>query len=348
MEVLVRYSQPTRRSSEWLAHHAVGQFGSCWRASYRSPLRTARVYGMRAVQNFFLLVYTACLVGLCSCASLPETPKSPARVLPPETTLNREAGHFGLLLLPIAMEGGEPLCFAVDTGAPYTLLDASFEPRLGKSLGRSRPRSTYGLMPGHFYRAPALLLNGTQLQTGRRIATADLSRMSEDLNRITQAQWRVMGVLGMDCLGHYCIQLDFTDHRVRFLDSDHLNQDALGKAFPLTFSWNAVYVNQNLLGRAERTRIDTGANFDGELKSRAFRQWSGSSRELVEEHGRGWFAGEPYSDLCITADGNCNVIGLRFLARHLVTFDFPSRMMYLKRMPMRASATANKGQALVQ
>jgi hypothetical protein len=294
---------------------------------------------MHAIRFFFLLGYTACLLFLCSCALLPETPKGSARILPAETSLNSEAGHVGLIVLPITFASGEPICFVVDTGAPCTLLDKSLEPRLGKSLGRSWVWSTYGLSTGHIYPAPALLLNGTPLQTGHRIRTADLSPISKDHNRITHSQRRIMGVLGMDCLGHYCIQLDFTNHRVRFLDSGHLNKDSLGKPLPLTFSWNAVYVNQNLLGKAERTRLDTGANFDGELRTRAFRQWSGSDR-LVEEHGCGCFAGERYSDLCITADGNLNTIGLRFLARHLVTFDFPSRMMYLNRLPTQATRPA--------
>jgi hypothetical protein len=37
----VKWERPTRRSSEWLARHAVGEFGSHVRASHRSPLRSA-------------------------------------------------------------------------------------------------------------------------------------------------------------------------------------------------------------------------------------------------------------------------------------------------------------------
>jgi hypothetical protein len=340
----------------WSNYRASLDAGSafCYLSGVTGPARvneggTAKVSGLHAIQRCFLLGYTACLLFLCSCASLPETPKGSARILPAETPLNSEAGHFGLIVLPITLASGEPISFVVDTGAPGTLLDASLEPKLGKSLIPYWARSSYGVLRGHIHRAPTLSLNGTQLQTGGWIATADLSRLSEDHNRITHSQRRIMGVLGMDCLRHYCIQLDFTNHRMRFLDSGHLNTDSLGKPFPLTLSWgNAVYVNQNLLGKAEKTRVDTGANFDGELTTKAFRQWSGSKGPLVEEHGGGCFAGDPYTNLCIIGDANFNLIGLRFLARHLVTFDFPSRMMYLNRMPTQAPAGGNNGQVQLQ
>ena len=291
--------------------------------------------------------WAVCWVALCSCSSLPEAPKGAARVRPSDTPMNRE-GHFGLILLPIALENGKPMWFIVDTGSPYTILDASLEPKLGESLGSSSIHSTYGTMPGHLCRAPTLLLNGTQLQTGHKVRTADLSKPSQDLAGITHTNQRVMGVLGMDCLGHYCIQLDFASRSVRFLDSSHLNKQALGEALPLSFFFNAIYVRQNLLGEAARTRVDTGCNFDGEVKTLAFRQRFGAKRQLVEEHACGVFAGDTYSDLCIIADANLNLIGLHFLARHVVTFDFPARMMYLSRIPTQQPTAGTNGQALAR
>jgi len=40
--------------------------------------------------------------------------------------------------------------------------------------------------------------------------------------------------------------------------------------------------------------------------------------------------GDSYTNLLVGTDENS--LGLRFLARHLVTFDFPSKIMYLKRI----------------
>ena len=52
----------------------------------------------------------------------------------------------------------------------------------------------------------------------------------------------------------------------------------------------------------------------------------------------GEFGGESYPALHITGNNDDNTIGLRFLARHLVTFNFPRRTMYLKRVSVGALA----------
>ncbi len=71
-----------------------------------------------------------------------------------------------------------------------------------------------------------LYLGETRLLLDDRVTTDDLSRMFP-------GQSSIKGVLGMDCLRHYCIQLDFTARKMRFLDPDHLQTDGLGKAFPM-------------------------------------------------------------------------------------------------------------------
>jgi hypothetical protein len=41
----------------------------------------------------------------------------------------------------------------------------------------------------------------------------------------------IMGILGFDVLQHYCIQLDFSARKLRFMDGDHANKHHWGKAF---------------------------------------------------------------------------------------------------------------------
>ena len=43
----------------------------------------------------------------------------------------------------------------------------------------------------------------------------------------------------------------------------------------------------------------------------------------------GIFGGYNYTNLCL-GNGQANELGLGFLSRNLVTFDFPKRWMYLK------------------
>ena len=46
----------------------------------------------------------------------------------------------------------------------------------------------------------------------------------------------IMGMLSIDCLKHYCIQLDFAAGKMRFLEPEHVNAVQLGKAFPIIWT----------------------------------------------------------------------------------------------------------------
>src|SRR2546430_314990 len=72
------------------------------------------------------------------------------------------------------------------------------------------------------YKAPELYLGGIQLRIGKKVSTIDWNGGA--------------GILGMDCLQHYCIQLDFAAGKLRFLDPEHLKTEDLGQAFPITIS----------------------------------------------------------------------------------------------------------------
>ena len=83
--------------------------------------------------------------------------------------------------------------------------------------------------------------------------------------------------------------------------------------------------------------IDTGDNVDGAVEKAAIRRhyptriahFFFSSRAL-RVSGCVW-DGETYTELRVNAGKDSNQLGLRFLARHLVTFDFPRRKLYLKK-----------------
>src|SRR6185436_15312980 len=142
--------------------------------------------------------------------------------LPADVTMNKEAGHGGCLIVKATLESGEELPFLVDTGTPLTLLDKSLAPRLGErlaSLTFSMLKS--GKQKCGVYAAPKLYLGNVPLMTGRRVVTYDFKRLS------ARAGCDIKGILGMDCLGHYCIQLDFEAGKMRFLDANHLDPAGL-------------------------------------------------------------------------------------------------------------------------
>lgn len=280
------------------------------------------------------------LLLLCSCATTPH-PSSivPASELPADVTINKDAGRGNLMFVTLRLESGEELPFIVDTGASATLFDKSLESKLGKSLGGTTLSHWGNQTKSEVYAAPKLHLENTLLLTGSHVFTWDFKQLS------SQAGRPIMGILGMDCLRHYCIQLDFETWKMRFLDSDHLDTAHLGNAIPLAITGEQggrPFIHQgSIVGDAgTNLMIDTGYRNDGAVESGAFQREVREQRLQADgsaingQHsGRVWFSksvwnGETYTNVLIGADAN--LIGLRFLARHLVTFNFPKQTMYLK------------------
>ena len=203
-----------------------------------------------------------------------------------------------------------------------------------------------GVATAGVYQAPALYLNHTRLLTGDEVYT-------DDLQSIAGPGRRVMGILGLDCLKHYCVQLDFQADKMRFLDPDRPPAETWGQAFPLTTAWGEVRTHADFFDEPSASlRLDTGDWTDGALNVGLFR------RELREQHrsvvtnrsntdlgtfghpvlfGRGSFGGDTYTNLALHKCppglwlGQQNILGLRFLARHLVTMNFPKHTLYLQR-----------------
>lgn len=209
-----------------------------------------------------------------------------------------------------------------------------------------------GKQKAGIYNAPKFCLNATPLMTGSNIASGDLKKLSSRAGR------PLMGILGMDCLRHYCIQLDFETGKMRFLAPDHMNTTELGKAFPVMFSnddktelFQPLIRHTGLLGgTGTNSVIDTGCNIDGlvekgAVKRNASGSYTGSfstrikhflAVEGVVKRGVGLpgcvWDGNTYTNINVgKAPSDCSSwIGLRFLARHLVTLDFPKQTMFLK------------------
>jgi Aspartyl protease len=241
--------------------------------------------------------------------------------LPAEMAINRGAGRGDFLFVTVRLESGENLPFIVDTGSPCTLVDKSFAPKLGKRL-RTMPVDTvrHDSQKAALYVSPKLYLGNTALVTGSNIFSYHFEQPS--------------GLLGMDCLQSYCIQLDFQTGKIRFLDSDSLNTADFGKAYPLTLSrtgpqWKFVRPiihHAGLVGENTNLIIDTGCRIDG-LVEKSSVKGSRSEKRTLQECV---WDGQSYTNISIVAVGRANVLGLSFLARHLVTLDFPKQTMYLK------------------
>lgn len=267
---------------------------------------------------------------LCACA----TQDSIGRSLPAEMSINKDAGRWGLIIVMPQLENGQKLPFIVDTGAGRTLFDKTCEPILGKLLGTTVGHNFGDEVILNDYTAPKLSLGGARLRmTGSVISTYDFRGLSSHLGR------PVMGVLGIDVLEHYCLQFDFAAGKVRFLDSERCDKQKWGKPFPvvpLSSKDGRPTVNQNLLGTQNAPAlIDTGCNYDGWLRPESYRHWTneGVMRTNGEAHWpHSLFGGERYPFVSLQPqEVGTDGIGLRFLARHMVTLDFPNHTLYLLR-----------------
>ncbi len=278
--------------------------------------------------------------------------------LPPEVDMNRNAGRGGMLFVTLTLGSGDQLPFVVDTGAAHTLMDRSFEPKLGNRLGTVNVSHFADTYVGGVYAAPKLYLGDALLVTASNIWTYDFTNQLS-----SRAGRQIKGILGMDCLKHYCIQLDFEAGKLRFLDPDHLDIEKLGKAFPITFPRGGrPFIHHcSLAGGASanpkmdsdrasgwsKTRelpvtyalIDTGCSYDGRVEKGAL-QGHDSGNVLLQNCT---WDGEPYTNLRVQVAEHANLLGLRFLARHLVTLDFLHRKLYLKRTSIGPLAGEREG-----
>ena len=307
---------------------------------------------MKPIRSTFRVVATIGMVLLCSCTT-PNPLNSP---LPAETAIAKGTGREDWLHLTLRLENGEELLFEVDTGAPVTVFDRSLEPSLGKCVKARTMRYAWKEFTAGQYRAPKLYLGGTRLLAGPQVWTDDLSGSSS----VTNPGRPIMGILGLDCLRHYCIQLDFEVGKMRFLNPKHLKKEGLGQAFPLTIyppsSSGHAIVRETFTGTKDVDMIvDTGCLVDGILEPREFQRLlqqhraaftnqyddpTTGMRRCTALFPKAGFGGAAYTNLHIERCPGIpykekhfylSAIGLPFLARHLVTLDFPGRTMYLRR-----------------
>jgi hypothetical protein len=269
------------------------------------------------------------LLLLCSCATEPSAHRS----LPADVPINRDAGRGNWLMVTLQLGSGQKLPVLVDTGAGATVLDKSLAPKLGKRLGPAVLWHWGKSITNGMYPAPKLVLGGAPLlMTGDGIICGDL-----DQPRGTGRKF--VGVLGMDVLENYCLQLDFAAGKMRFLDDQHADKSTWGKAFPivhLTDDDARPAVAENLLGReGPHSIIDSGYLGDGWLRSKHFQTWTNDAVTPTNGESRwpyGSFGGKTYPLFSLCAENvESDGLGIGFLARHLVTLDFPNHTLYLQR-----------------
>jgi len=227
--------------------------------------------------------------------------------------MNKAAGRGSTIILTFRLEDGQAVPLMVDTGSPWTILDKSLIPKLGKRIGSTAVAYAQSGKVKRLgkYRAPKLYLGTFLLDTSNDIVLADHFGST-------------MGILGLDILRRYRIQLDFQTGSFRLLATNDLKAAELGKAFPIQYSGgHAVIHHDGLIGSSTNLIIDTGCNTDALINK-------GGINGLAVILPRCIWDRVAFTDLVVVTVDHVNGLGLGFLARHLVTLDFPNRTLYLK------------------
>ena len=250
--------------------------------------------------------------------------------LPPEIEMNESAGHWGRVFVKLRVGDLEDVLFLLDTGASITTVDKSLQSKLGKRLERTFVSGWRGKEQLAIHASPQFFLAGTQLPIAK-VGVMDL--------KLPQNPNFERGILGMDCLANYCIQFDFEARKLRFLESQRLVRTNLGKEFQIKFRKNLPYIYDSTLTGLKSTEllVDSGYDLDGRVETPSDEAEHPEAIRLSDCQWNGW----NYTNVAVRHGDGLKVLGLRFLARHLVTLDFPEGKMYLKQTRTAPLAAAD-------
>ena len=245
-----------------------------------------------------------------------------------------------LILLPVRF-GDRTISCLLDTGASLTGFDQSLRDKLGAPWGTRLLKTPAGLKRVETCHWPEVTLGGQPLEAAGPVACLDLA----DARRATNED--ILGVIGMDILGTRRLQIDFDRGNLSLLETLPPATE-LGKKIPMEISRDGTPFITGSAGndRAEQFLIDTGAQgnsldtglFDQLMSHGAIRLGKSSVSATVAGEVRGdrgvvsGFSVGPFAhDTLRFSRANVNSLGIRYLSRFRVTFDFPGKAVYLRK-----------------
>jgi hypothetical protein len=251
------------------------------------------------------------------------------------------AGGGDPILLPVKYREKEYL-FLFDTGSSHTVFDTSFRHELGEVKSVKK-----GLTPGNpilaeFFNAPEAFLGPLDLKESGDIACLDLNIFKSVLGK------NVRGIIGMKFLRNYVVRIDFDKGMLSFLQPIEEQHPDWGIDLAMKYdSLGWPQITGLVLDDIEVDFvIDTGANSSGGLAGNIFEKTLSENKlktsEILFATASGIIRKREmrikslsvgslnYTDI-IFGEANMSHLGLSFLSRHVVTFDFPKARMYLKK-----------------
>ena len=269
------------------------------------------------------------------------------------------------ILLPVEFKGKEYL-FELDTGSSHTLFDGSFKDKLGKRKKVIKGRTPAGPMLFALYNAPDAYLGPLNLKDSHTVIVMNLERISSALDRriygIIGMNFLKKYVVRIDFDNGFVSFLKSTNGGLSLpLKPQNNEHPKWGQEIPIKYKYfpSVPYITADVEGNEVDFLIDTGLkhhidnvpvnHLRGWLGSKTFKKLSSKilfqnrSNMVVTARGKthsdiikstitGNFSigSSEYKDV-IFDQNNDSFLGMPFLSRHLITFDFPNQKMYLKK-----------------
>ncbi len=241
-----------------------------------------------------------------------------------------------LPILPVKLDGRQ-YSFVLDTGSDFTVYDRSLLP---SRPWRSVPVETLsGRKVIDVFDAPNASIGKLSLRHRSLVPGTDLQMIRQ------LSGYDIRGIVGMDFLSKYVIQLDIAAGKVIFSDSA---TGDLGQRLPIRNQEDGRFVDVSVSGleQPQRFLIDTGSTPFANMKKELVRDLAerGKAKSVGAALTVGlsgtdtitrWFLDSLKVGDCehrnVTLVGSAqNVLGLGFWSTCVVTFDFPNGVLYLK------------------
>jgi hypothetical protein len=250
-------------------------------------------------------------------------------------------GGGDVILVPVTLRSTE-WQFMLDTGFSSSAIDVSLRRELGPARGTEELETPLGAIDVSFFDLPA----------GSRMGSIDFRDEAVvgliDFEAVRRASGHpVFGVVGMDFLARYVVQLDPDEGKLRIYEKP---PPVFAKPVVIEFLKGKPYVRATI--NAQQTQallIDTGyySSASAGLTSETIEKLigSGSVKASVRESHIATVAGEGRSIRILNiaslgvggatafdvefAETGWDVLGLTFFARFKTTFDFQNGKVYL-------------------
>ncbi len=278
-------------------------------------------------------------IGVGGCRTLPDTNSMPGAT-------DGIIAEFAIgdqdepIFMPVVFKGIERN-FVLDTGASHTVFDVAFRDDLGDPVQSKTAVTAGDPIQTTLYHAPDAWVGPLNLKQAETVACHDFKMMSMVAGR------RIDGFIGMNFLKRYIVRIDFDNGKLILIYPKTIPSPSWGQATVIRWARPGWFVVQTrILDRETTMLIDTGYNSTATLHRRLFeyvrKAQGGRTATSLTETLSGTVSSQnirlqrltvgsrEYSDVII-GEGSSNKLGLGFLARHIVTLDFPRARMYLKK-----------------